>query len=216
MRFRLTWLIIPLLLLAIEGGVQAWRYVGDIPSTAPVFYWKGAELLTTAPPPFGYALELYRADRGSEMTEMLPNGRKLTFFYFEWDSIKLGSFNEIGGHPAEVCNVEHGSFKLLQSGGKRTHKFDNGEAMRFDYTLLAEPSGKPVHVYKIPWKQGYGTWVDTTLDERFTRLRQSFLRHSCAARVLEAGIFGAAGEDEAWGLFVREVLDKLEWEMKRL
>ena len=209
MRFRLSWLFIPLL-LAIEGGVQAWRHVGPAPSKAPVFYWKGAELLTSAPPPFGSALTLYKADRGSEKTELLPDGRKMTLFYFEWDRMELGPMIDAGGHKAEQCNVEYGSFKLQRSGEKRIHKFPNGETLSFDYTLLAEPNGRQVYVYKIPWLQGFGA-LDDMSNDRTTRLCRSFIRHCGAARVLEAGIFGAASEDEAWGLFVREVLEKLEW-----
>jgi len=208
--FRPVTLLIPLLLLGIEGGVQAWRHVGLKPSTAPVFNWKKKPLLTSAPPPFGNALKLYRADRGAEQTQELPNGRKMTLFYFEWDGIELGTLCDVGGHEAEVCNVEYGSFKLVESGGQRTYKAANGEKLCFNYTLLAEPNGSPVYVYKMPWIQGYGLLGSLTQD-RATRLRRSFLRHRGAGRVLEAGFFGASSEAEAWGLFQREVLEKLEW-----
>ena len=210
MRFHPAWLVVPLVLLGIEGGVQAWRHSEIAVATAPVFEWKGAELLTTAAPPFGAALKLYRADRGAELTQLLDEGRKLTVFYFEWDRLELGPLIDAGGHAAEQCNVEYGSFKLLQSGGHRVYQAANGTSLTFDYTLLAGPDGTPVHVYKIPWLQGYGALEGLT-QNRATRLRGSFLRHSGAARVLEAGIFGAASEDEAWRLFQREVLDGLEW-----
>ena len=210
MTLRPRYLLLPLLLLAIEGGVHAWRNVALEPSTAPVFYWKGTELLTKAPPPFGTALTMYRANRGAEQTKELPNERKITIFYFEWDSIELGPFIDVGGHEAEICNVDFGSFKLLRSGGQRTHKCANGESLNFNYTMLAEPNGKPAHVYKMPWIQGFGLW-EGLAKNRTTRLHVSFLRHRSAARVLEAGIFGAASEEEAWGLFQREVLEKLEW-----
>jgi len=191
--------------------VQAWRHA-DIPvSKAPVLYWKGAELLTSAPSSLGAALTLYRADRGAEKTEMWPAGRKMTLFYFEWDSLELGAFNDaVGGHATEVCNVEYGSFKLLQSGGHRVYQAANGETLAFDCTQLAERGGTPVYVFRMPWLQGYGTLEGLT-QNRATRLRSSFMRHRGAARVLEAGIFGAASEDEAWELFRREVLDRLEW-----
>jgi hypothetical protein len=198
-------------LVALEAGIPAWRRAGLQPSTAPVFYWKGAPLLTSAPPPFGNALKLYRPDRGAELTKEFPGGCKMTLFYFEWDRIDLGPFNVVGDHAAEVCNVEYGSFILLQSGGQRNYTAPNGETLRFNYTLLALPNGNPVHVYKIPWIQGFGTWVDTKPDERTSRLQLSFLRHQGAGRVLEAGIFGAASEDDAWGLFLREALEKLQW-----
>ncbi len=199
------------LLVLLEGGVQAWRHVGIPLSTAPVFYWREVPLVTTAPPPFGQALVIYRADRGAEQTKELPDGRKMTIFYFEWDSIELGPLADLGGHEAEGCNVVHGSFKLLQSGGQRTYETANGETLRFDYTLLADPNGNPVHVYKMPWSQGYGEWVSSPSGKRATRLQRSFIRHRGAGRVLEAGLFGAACEDEAWQLFQRETLDKLVW-----
>jgi hypothetical protein len=211
MPLRPIWFLIPLLLLAIEGGVQAWRHVAIASSTAPVFFWKGAELLTTAPPPFGAALKIYRADRGAEQTLALPEGRKMTLFYFEWDSIELGRVMDLRGHKAEKCNVEYGSFTLLQSGGYRDHKFANGETLRFNYTLLAEPDGHPVYVYKLPWLQGFGL-LEGLMHVRTTRIRYTFLRHRGAGRVLEAGIHGAASEDEAWDLFQREVLEKLTWQ----
>lgn len=199
------------LLLAVELGVPAWRRAGLEPSAAPVFYWREATLLTSAPPPFGRALELYRADRGAELTKELAEGRKMTLFYFEWDRIDLGPFNDVGGHEPEVCNVRHGNFKLLQSGGQRTYKAANGETLRFNYTLLALPNGNPVYVYKLPWIQGYGLLESLTQD-RATRLQTAFLRHRGQARVLEAGFFGTTSEDEAWALFQHEVLDKLQWE----
>lgn len=207
---RLFHLTVPLLLLAIEGGVQTWRHMGIAPSTAPLFFWKGASLVTSSPTSFGTSLEMYHADRGAEQTKELPDGCKMTLFYFEWDSIDLGPFCDVGLHQAEVCNVRHGGFKLLQKGGSRTYTAANGETLNFSYTLLAEPDDDPVYVYKLPWIQGFG-FFETITQDRVTRLRSSFIRHRGAARVLEAGIFGAASEDEAWNLFQREVLDKLEW-----
>jgi hypothetical protein len=199
-------------LAALEAGVFAWRHVGITPSTAPVFFWKGAPLLTTAPPPFGDALKMYRADRGAEQSKELPEGRKMTLFYFEWDRIQPGPFDGVSGHEVQICNVEHGSFKLLQGGGKRIYRAPNGEQLYLTYTLLAEPNDKPVYVYKIPWIQGFGEWDATDSGrDRTYRLRRSFLRYCGAARVIQAGIFGAASEDEAYALFQHEVLDKLEW-----
>ena len=154
---------------------------------------------------------MYRADRGAEQTKELPDGRKMTLFYFEWDSVDAGPFTEISGHKAEQCNVDFGSFKLLKTGDQRMHTFTNGEALCFNYTLLADPKGSSVHVFKIPWIQGFGAWQMDSSRDRTVRLRRSFLCHRGAARVLEAGIFGAASEEDAWGLFEREVLEKLEW-----
>ena len=204
-------LLLIIFLAALEAGALAWRHVGITPSTAPVFNWKGAPLITSAPPPFGDALKVYRADRGAEQTKELSNGLTMTLFYFEWDKIELGPFSIVSGHEPELCNVGPGSFKLLQKGRQRIYTAANGETLRFNYTSLAAPNGKPVQVYKMPWIQGFGTWVDLAANDRTTRIHRSFLRHLGQARVLEAGIFGTTSEDEAWALFQREVLAKLEW-----
>ena len=207
---RFTWLIVPLALLCIEGGVQAWRHAELQVSKAPVFYWKGAELRTTDPSDFGLALKMYRADRGAEKTESLPEGRKITVFYFEWDSIELGPFIDASGHETEVCNVNAG-FKVLQSGERRMHRFENGETLGFNHTLLAQADGRRVYAYKIPWIQGIGEWATMKSGDFATRISRSFLRRRGAGRVLQAGIYGAASEEEAWALFQHKVLDDMEW-----
>lgn len=212
MTLRPIWFVIPLLPLVIEGSIHAWRHFCLTTSTAPVFHWNETPLVSNALPPFGAALERYRADGGAEYVKLLPNGRQMTFFYFEWASIFLGPFADVSGHEVEVCNVTYGSFKLLESGGKRSYTFSNGERIIFNYTLLADKNGKPVHMYKAPWIQGFGEWESTDSSrDRFLRLRRSFILYRGAARVLEAGFFGAESENEAWRLFQREVLDKLEW-----
>jgi hypothetical protein len=199
-----------LFLVVLEAGVALWQH--NIPvSTAPVFSYPPAvanfgKSATLAP-----AIEMYRADRGAELTKDLPDGRKMTIFYFEWDKVKLGPFSIVGGHDTELCNVEYGSFKLLQKGKQRIHTAANGETLRFNYTLLAESNGKPVYVYRMPWIQGFGTWVNLGMNDRTTRVRRALFRQQGEARVLQGGISGVASEDEAWGLFQREVLDRLEW-----
>jgi len=209
MKLRPLCLLVPLLLLSIEGGVNAWRNAEIEPSKAPLFCWKGAELLTKAPPELEHAFRDYRPDRGAERKMMLPNGRRMTIFYFEWDQMNVSPVMLSGGHEAEVCGAAEG-FKVIQTGGHRSHKFSNGETLTFDFTLLAEPNDMPVYIYKISWVQGYGT-LEMKLNDRAGRIQRSFLRHRGASRVLEAGIFGAANEDEAWATFQHEVLEKLVW-----
>ncbi|MEI6178849.1 MAG: hypothetical protein WCS43_18295, partial [Verrucomicrobiota bacterium] len=195
--------------MLLEIGILTWRWAAPV-SDAPVFSWRELPLLTSAPPPFGQALTLYRADRGAEQTKELPGGRSLTVFYFEWDNIDLGPFSNVGGHSAEMCNVRYGSFKLLKAGEQRTHTFANGEKLCFNHTLMADPNGTQIHVYKTPWMQGFGKWVNPA-DNRFARLWYSLLRHRGAGRVLEAGLSGIADESEAWSIFQQEVLAKLQW-----
>ena len=207
---RRTWLLITLLIIAIEGGVLGWRQLWLKPSTAPVFYWKGAELVTSAPPPFGRALEVYRPDRGAEKTISLPDDRKITLFYFEWDKIDVGPAS-LDSHRVEECNVVAG-FHVLGTEQQRIYQAPNGESLCCSLTMLAGSDNLPIYVYKLLWIQGIGPWYQDVRLDRNVRLRRSFLNARGAARVLQAGIFGAASEDEAWAMFQREVLAKVEWQ----
>lgn len=187
-----------------------WRHASIDTSRAPVFKWTGAPLVTSAEPPFGKALKIYRADRGAEQRTNLPEGRSIKVFYFEWDSIEAGPLIAISAHEAEVCNVAAG-FKVLEAEEPRPVISAGGEALEFRYTKLEQADGQFVYVYKMPWVQGIGAWNVDSAHDRFLRLRRSFIRHRGAARVLQAGIFGAASEQEAWALFEREVLARLTW-----
>lgn len=207
---RLIWLLIPVVLVLVEGGVQWWRNADLTPSKAPVFAWRGAELVSTAPAPFGDALKIYHADRGAEIKTPLADGRSLNLFYFEWDQMETGPFADIGGHDAEVCNVAAG-YTMIRTGALRTYRPPGEEPLVFRCTVLAEPSGKTVYVFKLPWIQGVGEWHVNSSSDRWLRFKRSFIRHRGEARVVEAGVFGADDEDEAWNLVVKEILEKLEW-----
>lgn len=211
---RFFWLAIPLGLLAIEGAVQGWRHSEYEPSTDPVFNWRGAELVSTAPPPFGDALEIYHADRGSSKKWPIADGRSINLFYFEWDEMETGPFADIGGHDAEVCNVAAG-FKMIRTGELRTYRPEGRGPLVFRTTVLSEPNGNTVYVFKLPWIQGVGEWHVNSSSDRWLRFKRSFIRHKGQARVLEAGVFGAAGEEEAWGIVESEILGKLEWQETR-
>ena len=91
--YRRLLILIPLLLLAIEGGVQAWRYAGRTPSTAPLFDWRQEPILATAPPPFGTALEIYRADRGAEQTKEFPRRAVNDVFLFRVGQHRVGAIH---------------------------------------------------------------------------------------------------------------------------
>jgi hypothetical protein len=205
-------LLIPLALLLVEGGVQAWRRAGLDPSTAPVFSWDGAELLspTAASGRFAVALNVYRADRGSQQVIELPGGRTMELTYLEWDDVETGPFAEMAGHEPEVCNAASG-FKILQTGVPRECAAGDGKSFLFHYTAMESPTGKRVHVYKMPWVQGIGPWHIDSSRDRSLRLQRSFFRHRGAARVLQVGVSGTESEAEAWETFQREVLDRLEW-----
>lgn len=130
---RITILIIAFL-VALEAGVALWRH--NVPvSTAPVFYWKEEPLLTTAPPPFGDALNLYRANRGAEQTKELPEGRKMTVFYFEWDRVDAGPLMNIGEHLPEVCNTAAG-FILESREPNRVFEASGHSPLVFDTTTF--------------------------------------------------------------------------------
>jgi hypothetical protein len=210
MFFRIGCWLVPAVLLAIEGGVQIWRHAELTPSEAPVFNWRGAELVSKADGSFGQALDMYRADRGAETLVKLDEGRSLKIFYFEWDVMETGPFADVGSHDAEVCNVAAG-FKLIRTGHLNTYQPKGYEPLDFRCTVLAQPTGEIVYVFKLPWIQGVGAWQVGSSRDRTLRLKRSFIRHQGQARVLEAGVYGAASEEEAWDLVVNEILEKLEW-----
>lgn len=203
-------LLIILAIATLEGGVQMWRKHGLEPSHAPLFSWRDAKLVTSAPPPFGRALEIYRADRGMERFDQLAAGVTLQWLYLEWDDIETGPFAALAGHESEVCNVTAG-FTVIESRVPRTYVTSGGEQLEFHYARLKDASGATVHAYKLPWIQGVGAWhVDSSRD-RTLRLQRSFIRHRGAARVVQAGVFGVNEESAAWEM-VKEHLDSsLDW-----
>ena len=206
---RITILIIAFL-VALEAGVALWRH--NVPvSTAPVFYWKEEPLLTTAPPPFGDALNLYRANRGAEQTKELPEGRKMTVFYFEWDRVDAGPLMNIGEHLPEVCNTAAG-FILESREPNRVFEASGHSPLVFDTTTFSDPTGRNVHVFKAAWIQGLGSWDIRESNNRFSRLVKSFRRGRGAARVLECGVTGAQNKNQAWQIFQNQVLQRLIWQ----
>ena len=80
MSIRLILLLGSAAILLAEAGVQFWRH-REIPvSAAPVFSLPGVDLLRTAEPPFGAALEQYRADCGAMHSIDLPEGKRIDLF----------------------------------------------------------------------------------------------------------------------------------------
>lgn len=206
----ICWLIPVGVMLAIEGGVQGWRHSAFEASEDPIFNWRGSELVSTAPAPFGEALKIYHADRGSEKKWPLADGRSINLFYFEWDEMETGPFADIGGHDAEVCNVAAG-YHMVRTGSLRTYVPPGQKPLVFRTTVLSEPSGKIIYVFKLPWIQGVGEWHVNSSSDRWLRFKRSFIRHRGQARVVEAGVFGAESEEEAWQIVIKEVLNPLEW-----
>lgn len=198
------------LLVAIEWGVQWWRRGAVEPSRDPLYSWHGAKLVKEADPPFGWALDVYRADRGCELKRQSPDAPALHVFYFEWDDVLAGPTISAGGHEAEVCNTAAG-FKLIEVRGLRRHEFDSGDSLEFVITKFQSPDSRPVWVFKSSWIQGYGTWDQGQANDRLLRLKRSFLRLRGAGRVLQAGVFNVDAEDDAWKIFETEVLSQVTW-----
>lgn len=199
------------LIVSIEAGVQYWRHGNLQASQAPLFHWKDATLVTEAPPPFGRALDLYRADRGMEKFQDLPDGRRLQVIYMEWDKMETGPLADVAGHESDICNSIAG-FKVLEASVPRTMTCDNGQQMLFHYTRLQDPKGNLVHNYKIPWIQGLGAWQIGSSSSRTIRIERSFIRHVGAARVIQIGVFGEADEAKAWDLVQATLREKLIWQ----
>lgn len=210
MKALLPVVLMTALIISIEAGVQYWRHGNLQASQAPLFFWKDAPLVTHAAPPFGAALELYRADRGMEQFEDLPDGRRLQTIYMEWDKLETGPLADVSGHESDICNRIAG-FKVVEAAIPRPFTASNGQQMVFHYTRLVDPNGNLVHNYKIPWIQGLGAWHIGSSNNRSVRLERSFIRHAGAARVIQMGIFGEDDETKAWNLVQNKLNDNLEW-----
>lgn len=197
-------------ILVVEAGVQFWRHREIPASAAPVFSLPGVELVRSAEPPFGAALEQYRADCGAMQSIALPEGKRIDLFYFEWGEMEVGPLSDVLAHEAEVCNVAAG-FKVVSTG--RIFRYDAGAGgmLDFRHTELDDGSGQRIHVFKLPWVQGIGAMHIGSYRDRMLRLERSFIRHRGSARVLQAGVYGAADVDEAWGIVQAELLAGLEW-----
>lgn len=198
-------------ILVVEAGVQFWRQREIPASAAPVFSLPGVELQRTAEPPFGAALEQYRADCGAMHSIALPEGKRIDLFYFEWDVMDVGPLSDVLAHEAEVCNVAAG-FKVVTTGRILRYDAGAGGMLDFRHTELDDGSGQRIHVFKLPWVQGIGAMHIGSYRDRFLRLERSFIRHRGSARVLQAGVYGAADVEEAWGIVQAELLAGLDWQ----
>jgi len=83
----------------------------------------------------------------------------------------------------------------------------------FDCTHFTDPSGKHVYIFKVVWLQGYGCMrmredgpgarPIVEGEERFARIKNSFVRHSGAARIVEVYNIGGgrANSCSIWEAF---------------
>ncbi len=216
-------LLLLLFLASLEAGVLAWRHNVQI-STAAVFSYPAAvanfgKSATLAP-----AIEMYRADRGAECKLTAPDNTRLTVLYFEWDQLKVSPVMNFTFHAPEICNSGIG-YKLLEVLPPRDHAVAGQPPLTFDCTHFTDPSGKHVYIFKVVWLQGYGCMrmredgpgarPIVEGEERFARIKNSFVRHSGAARIVEAAVFDAHGPEQAWQVFQDQVLTQLSWSTPR-
>jgi hypothetical protein len=203
-------LILLISLLALEGGVQLWRNHEPEPSKDPLFFWKDTDLVGKADPTLGHVIEIYEADRGMESFRNIDGGGRLQTMYMEWDDLEAGPFTSLSGHETEVCNIAAG-FTVLESRIPRVLITPDAPTLEFYYARLADPAGRIVHAYKMPWFQGLGAWNLDSIHDRSLRLKRSFIRHRGAARVVQFGVTGIADEQVAWNVVQSELRDRLEW-----
>lgn len=206
-------------LAVLEGGIAAWR--GSItPSTAPVFTYPPAASQFGKSATLAPALALFRADRAAECKIDGPDHSHLSVLYFEWDRFDLSPVMNLTLHAPEICNANIG-YKLLEVLPNRKYEPPGREPLNFDSTHFTDPSGQDVFIFKVVWLQGYGCLrmredgpgapplVEG--EHRFDRIKNSFVRHRGAARIVEAAVFGAHDNDHAWQLFSAQVLAQLSW-----
>lgn len=211
--------VVIIFLALLEAGVALWRH--NVPlSTAPVFSYPPAvanfgNSATLAP-----AIEMYRADRAAECKLTAADNTRVTVLYFEWDQMKISPVMSLTYHAPEVCNAKL-DYKLLNVLPNRHFEAPGQSPLAFDCTHFTDRSNTDVYIFKVVWIQGYGC-IPIREDgsdarpivegeHRFTRIRNSFVRHSGAARILEAGVFGARDANHAWQTFREHVLDQLVW-----
>jgi hypothetical protein len=210
MSYRTLGILLIVIVVLGEGVVALWRHLPVEPSSAPVFTFPPAAQNFGKPGEFAPSIKLYGADRGAEWKHTAADGTRLTVFYFEWDSIHVGPLMDFVGHSPEVCNVAAG-FTFRGVHPRCSFEIPDQPPLSFDTTHFDDPSGRSVYVFKMPWIQGLGSRKFREGAERTQRLQNSFLRHTGAARVLQAGVFGARDADHAWQIFREQVLDQLEW-----
>ncbi len=207
---RLSLLLFTLLLIA-GGGTALWRFTPITPSSAPVFSFPAAAARFDHPGDFAGPIKVYQADRGAECKLAAPDGTRLTLFCFEWDRLEAGPMMSLVGHAPEQCNVAAG-FKLEEISANRRYQTPGQQPLDFDCTRFSDPAGRQVFMFRLAWLQGLGSRpLRIEGESRIARLKNSFIRHLGAARVLEAGVFAACDADHAWQVFCTQVLDQLQW-----
>jgi hypothetical protein len=204
-------LVAILFLVLVEAGLAGWWLITSRPSTAPVFSWPEAVPRLGQAARLAPAMAKYRADRGAEVRLASPDGPRLTVLYLEWDRIDSRPAMGFASHPAEECNVGLG-YQFLGIEPSRVFGGPGGASLRFDSTRFVDLAGKPLFMFKLAWIQGAGAWqVRDEGRNRIERLRRSFVRHTGAARILQAGVFDARDGEHAWQVFREQVLEQLAW-----
>lgn len=215
LKFAIAPLAFSLLLISflvlIDLTLGSWHRSSPDP-TAPVLSLPLAAEASKQPAAkdFQKAIEQYKADRGAELKIDRPDKAKLIVFYFEWDRIEHGPIVTIAGHLPEECNVAAG-FDFQGRLENRTYQRLGQDPLSYDATRFVAPSGQTVYVFKGAWIQGVGSWNLSDVYSRSQRLRGIFNKQVSAARILQAGVFGALNEEAAWQIFQSEVLDQLCW-----
>lgn len=212
-------LALGIFLVCLEAGVALWRQ-NTPASNAPVFSYPPGVANFEKSAALAPAIEMYRADRGAECKFSTADNACLTVLYFEWDRLKISPVMSLAIHAPEVCNSAAG-FKLLEVLPNRSYATPGHESLAFDCTRFADPSGRDLFIFKVVWLQGYGclrmrndgpgATPIAEGEQRFTRIKNSFVRHSGAARIVEAAVFDARDADHAWQTFREQVLDQLVW-----
>jgi hypothetical protein len=198
------------LLILVEIGLGVWRNTAISVSADSLFSWPIAAQYFEQPGDLAGVIAVYQADRGAEVRLDVEDGSRITVLYFEWDRVEVGPMMGLASHAPDECNVAIG-YTLQSVDSPRSFEGPIGSPLVFDSTRFTNPSGQTVYMFKMPWIQGLGTWELREGLSRTLRIQRSFVRHIGAARVLQAGVFGARDADHAWEVFQTEVLEKLEW-----
>jgi len=218
-RPRLVILLVAFLVV-LEAGVAVWRHTGAA-STAKVFSYPPAAARFGQSATLAPAIAMYRADRAAECKLTTADNTRLAVLYFEWDALKVSPVMNFSLHAPEVCNAGIG-YKLLEVLPNRSYEVPGTTPLCFDCTHFSDPSGQSIYIFKVVWLQGYGCMRMredgpgaqplAEGEHRMTRMLNSFVRHSGAARILETAVFAPRDADDAWQIFRQQVLDQLTWQ----
>lgn len=198
------------LVVTIETSIAIWRATPAKPVATGSFEWPWPQEISPDPVHLARAIQVYGADQGWERQTVNADGLKMTAHFFQWAKVKTGPMMIISGHTPKECNAAAG-FALVAEAVRLKWNGPNGDLLQFHSSEFKTPNGGSLFVFKTAWLQGLGSITLNPGSDRIERVKGSLHPIVGEGRVLQAGIFGADNEKEAWNYFQTEILQRLVW-----